>query len=184
MPQNLFNKSHLLILLLLTLTTASYEQQKSRHHHKHRHKHQILANIDSNELNEIREAFDDYRKSVQYRDRISEEAVNINSLNEEEETVPAQNYLQSSMQRHKRVHTTTRMTSTSTTTTPKSVDNYDEEYEDDDNDTNRRANDDARVQVQRRQQVSLCVGFNDGFNGIKMMVEGIFTLLVSFNIFK
>lgn len=99
--------------------------------------------------------------------------MNINSLNEEEETVPAQNYLQSSMQRHKRVHTTTRMTSTSTTTTPKSVDNYDEEYEDDDNDTNRRANDDARVQVQRRQQVSLCLGFIDGIK-ITLLLSCIF----------
>lgn len=157
MPHTIL-KSQVLLLLLIASSISSANHHKIRHHHKHKHK-QILA-IDSNELNEIREAFDDYRKSVQYRDKISEEAQphrkhheqTYNTLNDEEETVPAQSYQHNAnaMLRHKRVHTTTRMT----TTTPKSDNNYDELYDDDDNDTNRRANDDAHVQSARSGQVS------------------------------
>lgn len=155
MPQ--IFKSQVLLLLLIASTISTANHHKIRHHHKHRHK-QVLA-IDSNELNEIREAFDDYRKSVQYKDKISEEAIpheiHQNSLNDEEETVPAQSYNHNSnaMLRHKRVHTSTR--ATTTTTTPRSDNNYDDEYDDDDNDTNRRANDDAHVQSARSSQVSL-----------------------------
>lgn len=151
MPQ--IFKSQVLLILLIASTFSTANHHKIRHHHKHRHK-QVIA-FDSNELNEIREAFDDYRKIVQYKDKISEEAIphrkhhEQNTLNDEEETMPAQSN-SNAMMRHKRVHTTTARP-TSTTNLPKSDNNYDELYDDDDNG---QPNDDANVHSRRSSQVS------------------------------
>jgi hypothetical protein len=136
---NLINSINLLIILHLSSATHHH----NHHRHRHRHKHQVLT-IDSNQIHDIREAFNAYRNTVN-KDMLMPLRHHQNRI-VEEETLPAvHQHNQHSMHRHKRVHTTPRIT-----TTTKALDNnYDEEYDDESDASNRKVNDDARVHQPR-----------------------------------
>ncbi|XP_070495023.1 uncharacterized protein [Chironomus tepperi] len=173
-------KSILTLILILSIThqishtSASTSQQQSPHHHKHRHKHQFLT-INSNQIHDIREAFDDYRNTINKDNKIDFEElqplrhhhkkhshhetheIDNNSI-QEDETMPAihqHQYGLGVMNRHKRLNggktTTTTTTTTPVPTSTKTIDNYDDEYDDDESDANRRVSDDAHVQTRSSQ---------------------------------
>lgn len=116
-------------------------------HHKVRHKHNLHFN--GRHINEIREAFVDYKKTIQKPVVTFEEATQLKPLRHhmrndeskgEEELTPSVDG--TSNQRYKRVH--------ATTTHEKLTDNYDEEYDDEgDEKTRRKVTDgvDGKVQV-------------------------------------
>ncbi|CRL08006.1 CLUMA_CG020880, isoform A [Clunio marinus] len=162
----LLTHTQILIITLMSLASAVVTT-----HHKARHKHNLL-NFRGNDINEIREAFDQYR-SVIHKTKLHDKLESISSVYDEDsinehdydfkavkknmkfdarkshvsstgfKNYPAIDLGSNEMfVRNKRIHTSTRRT----TTTVKSIDNYDEEYDDDDNDTtNRRLNDDAQA---------------------------------------
>lgn len=162
----------LLFLLLVQLHTITFILSLT--HHRLRHKHWSL---EGRQMNEIRDAFYEYRKTIVRR------PIEVQSPDE-----PKQQMMESSewtdmlrkrhneheltqhgithhakndehfMVRHKRVHkSTTRAppTTTTTTTIDQNVKDYDEEYDDDDDDnvTNLRVNDDGDIRI-RSQRVS------------------------------
>lgn len=127
----------------------------SQKHHKVRHKHNLLS-LRDNHVNEIREAFDEYRHLLHKKDKLKKfPEVNLsddeyvdNNLNLSEEhlrtTEKPRKKVPEIFYRNKRVEATRR----ATTTAQSSAD--DDEYFDDDNDTtNRRLNDDAQVRFSR-----------------------------------
>lgn len=150
--------------LLITIASVAATSQK---HHKVRHKHNTF-NLRGNHVNEIREAFDEYRSALRrahsqnklqpypsinlseaYDDLDGSFLSHKSSASGESDRRRHPGAASDLFLRNKRVHTTAttpRTTSTSTTTI-KSIENYDEEYDDDnDNDTtNRRLNDDAQA---------------------------------------
>lgn len=158
----------LLSLQAVTLVIAFASLACGQKHHKVRHKHNLL-NFRDKHVNEIREAFDDYRNLLHKKDKLKNyPSVNLsdeyddsidNNLNLSDEVlkrfsstekphrkVPAQTV--EFFFRNKRVFTTRAATST-TVATQRSIDD-DDEYFDDDNDTsNRRPNDDAQVRFSR-----------------------------------
>jgi hypothetical protein len=158
-------KIHLIALILVitiapssaTTSLQQHDQSHKSHHHRHRHKHQFLT-IDSNQIHDIREAFAEYRNTVN-KDKLSFEEIrplrhhhrrHHHSV-DDEETAPATHQHQRGdskhpMFRHKRLPDSARHSTTTTSTTP-ATDEYD--YNDDD-EGDRRANDDAHVQVCRR----------------------------------
>jgi hypothetical protein len=159
-----FMKISVVLAMLIAVICHTFASiQSGSPHHKVRHKHNIL-HFNDHRVNEIREAFDDY-KSVVQKPRISyDEVVKLKPLrhhrrhekrlyddltqtpNEDrnEETSIA-SPPQGQMIRYKRVFTTE---ATTRRTTEKFSDNYDEEYDDEDDKTNQRVNDEStRVQV-------------------------------------
>ncbi|KAL7015423.1 hypothetical protein ACKWTF_016449 [Chironomus riparius] len=165
------------LILILTFTNQITQilaatSLQSPHHHKHRHKHQFLT-INSNQIHDIREAFDEYRNTINKVDfeeltplrhhhkkhhHHETHEVDNNSIHEDE-TMPAIHQHQDGlniMYRHKRLNggkttttsaPTTSTTTTKSTTTVKTIDNYDDEYDDEESDTNRRVSDEAHVQT-------------------------------------
>lgn len=150
----------------LLVIIATFVSSQSQTHHKVRHKHNLLG-VRGNHVNEIREAFDQYR-NVMHKNKLKDypddddqtdnnlrlsswTAAKLNeksrrprtNLNRERkvnnaETSPSAHFL-----RNKRVFMTTTTSTTKRPVIPKSID-YGDDYEDDDNDTdNRRLNDDA-----------------------------------------
>lgn len=147
-----------LLIAVLCSTYASIYKGNPQEH-KFRHKHNLLHL----RVNEIREAFDDYKNFVVQKSKVNyEDVVNLKPLRHhrrrdqkftEELTQTANNdragngeiSITSPQPRYKRVHTTE---PTQKTTTMVS-DNYDEEYDDDEDATaNRKVNDEStKVQV-------------------------------------
>lgn len=136
----------LMSLQIFALFTAFASLASSQKHHKVRHKHNLLSLRDGH-VNEIREAFDDYRNLLHKKDKrkkhtyvsLNDEYVD-NNLNLSNEISMPPKTVNEIFYRNKRVYTTRR----TTTTTQSSTD--DDEYFDEDNDTtNRRLNDDAQV---------------------------------------
>lgn len=156
--------------LLITIASVAAISQK---HHKVRHKHNTFS-IRGNHVNEIREAFDEYRNvlhkthsqnmlkpypTISLSDAYDDLDGNFLShkppaseesrlSHESQKDNVRRKYPGASNElflRNKRVYTTS-TTPRATTTTIKAIENYDEEYDDDnDNDiTNRRLNDDAQ----------------------------------------
>lgn len=138
----------------------------SPQHHKVRHKHNLLQFSD-HRVNEIREAFDDYKNVVQKPKVSYDDAVMLKPLrhhrrhdervtdeltqtangdrNENGETSIANP--QVVMARYKRVHTTETTTTRQNSRASKFSDNYDEEYDDDEDKTNQKVNQSTKVQV-------------------------------------
>lgn len=141
------NPALLSLLLILTFTNQITQilaatSLQSPHHHKHRHKHQFLT-INSNQIHDIREAFDEYRNTINKDNKIDFEEltplrhhhkkhnqhhqhdetheIDNNSI-QEDETMPAihqHQYGLNVMNRHKRLNggrTTTVPTTTTTST--------------------------------------------------------------------
>src|SRR5690349_13669174 len=136
---------HVLCLFLMIVFVAGQNQT----HHKVRHKHNLL-NIGSNQMNEIREAFDQYRNVLRKNqndvfDEQHDESINSqNDLNFERRNIqkaPARD----NFSRNKRVFTTTK-TTTRRPMTPKTSQDF---YEDDDNDTANRHLNEAKVSSSR-----------------------------------
>jgi hypothetical protein len=142
-----FNPTLLSLILILTFMNqilASTSLQ-SLHQHRHRHKHQIFT-VDSEQMHEIREAFDEYRNTINKPNKIDFEElkplrhhhkkhnhhhqqqhdetheIDNNSI-QEDETMPAIHQHQiglNVMNRHKRLNggkTTTTSAPTTTTST-------------------------------------------------------------------
>jgi cell division protein FtsL len=144
-PKKMLLSLHVFALIIACASASS------QRHHKVRHKHNLLSLRDRH-VNEIREAFDEYRNFMHKKNSDSEEDID-NNLNTSEEIfkkllssttvkprkayeLPAQFFT-----RNKRVFTTT--------TTQRSTDD-DDEYFDNENDTaNRPPNDDAQVRFNR-----------------------------------
>jgi hypothetical protein len=145
-----------LLIAVICLTSASI--QSGTLQHKIRHKHNLLQ-FDDRRVNEIREAFYDYKNVVQKPKISYDEVVKLKPLRHhrrhdkrfEEELKMSENKdrngetsiasTQGHMVRYKRVHTTE---PTTQRTTKKFSDNYDEEYDDDEDDkTNLRVNDES-----------------------------------------
>lgn len=57
-----------LLVMIFSLTTAKFVGQK---HHKVRHKHNLFS-LRENQVNEIREAFDEYRNALHNTNRLNE----------------------------------------------------------------------------------------------------------------
>jgi hypothetical protein len=142
--------------LLLTIASVSAAAQK---HHKVRHKHNLLS-LRGNHVNDIREAFDEYR-SVIHRaqpphDQPSSEdyenlenylALHSQPAKHHTKHVTARPSLSGEhFARSKRLYTSRKPVAT-TTSAPKSFDNYDEEYDDEDpgNRRTERLGDDANA---------------------------------------
>lgn len=149
------------LALLIAIVCHSHALLHDRipQHHKVRHKHNILHFRD-NHVNEIREAFDDYKNTVykpkgsrvsfndaiklkslrhhgknheKLNDDLTESASDDRIVNDETSlTYPKGENIQF-MTRYKRVHETETTTKTTTTTQAAEnlSDNYDEEYDDD-----------------------------------------------------
>lgn len=149
-PKIMLLSLHVVALIIACASASSLK------HHKVRHKHNLFK-LRDNHVNDIREAFHEYRNLMHRANSNSDEYDdNIdNSLNSSEEifkkllssttekprkvTAPTVKYFM----RNKRVLSTT-------TTTQRSTDDDDDEYFDDENDTaNRRPNDDAQVRINR-----------------------------------
>lgn len=155
------------IALLVTIATAVASQSQT--HHKVRHKHNSLG-LRGNHVNEIREAFDQYRNALhknklrddsdgdgseEYDDRIDSNSKfgrwdTAKLHGDSSKSRNYERYIQGPsapasrfFSRNKRVFSTTK-TTTRRPVTQKVID--EDDYEDDDNDTaNRRLNDDSRV---------------------------------------
>jgi hypothetical protein len=140
------------VALIIACASAS-----SQRHHKVRHKHNLLSFRD-NHVNEIREAFDEYRNFLHKKNSDEYDDSIDNNLNSSEEIY--KKLLSSTTEkprkstaspvhffsRNKRIFTT----KSSTTTQRSTDDDDDDEYFDDENDTaNRRPNDDAQVRFNR-----------------------------------
>lgn len=157
-----FKKIPVILALLIAVICHTFEstQGGSLQHHKVRHKHNLL-HFNDQRVNEIREAFDDYKNVVQKPWMSYDDAVKIKPLRhhrryekslEEELTSAADPNGETSiaspqdqMVRYKRVFSSTTSTTQRTTTT-KFSDNYDEEYNDDED--SQKVNDEStKVQV-------------------------------------
>lgn len=159
------------LCLLVTIATAFASQ--SQRHHKVRHKHSSLG-LRGNQVNEIRQAFDQYRnvlhknklkdypmvdESDKYRINNNLKSNSLDAVNHRHDSSKSRKYLTyerysqkpvasavDGFLRNKRVFTTT--TTTRRPVTPKVIEEYN--YQDEDNDTaNRRLNDDAQVSSRR-----------------------------------
>lgn len=150
--------SVILSLLIAVICHTSASIQGGSSHHKVRHKHNSL-HFDDRRVNEIREAFYDYKSVVQKPKMTYEDAVKLKPLRHHQKIdkkelnlfADGDRYGETSiaseghMTRYKRVHTTE---ATTRRTTEKFSDNYDEEYDDEDDKGNLRVNDEStRVQV-------------------------------------
>ena len=157
-----FKKIPVILALLITVICQTFEstQGGSLQHHKVRHKHNQMHFSDQR-VNEIREAFHNYKNVVQkpwvsYDDAVKIKPLrhhrrNEKSLDEELTSAADPNgetsiaSPQDQMVRYKRVFSSTAATTQKTTTT-KFSDNYDEEYNDDED--SRKLNDEStKVQV-------------------------------------
>lgn len=134
-------------------------------HHKVRHKHNLMQ-LRNRHVNEIREAFDDYKNSIQKPKVNFEDALKVKFRHEKKNKVLSDGLTetavpdrlgngetaitadtQSLITRYKRVQAT-ETTTLRTTTSLKFSDNYDEEYDDDEDDKTTTVNDDSSVKVQ------------------------------------
>lgn len=142
--------SFALLILMICHAHASIHNG-SPQHHKVRHKHNLF-HFNDQRVNEIREAFDDYKNVVQkpnedfpklkplrhhrrHGERVTDELTQtaINDRDENDETSIANP--QGPMARYKRVHTTETTTTRRTSTVASKIsENYDEEYDDDEDD--------------------------------------------------
>lgn len=154
-----------MVLIIVFASLASTQK-----HHKVRHKHNLI-NLRDNHVNEIREAFDEYRNLLHKKDKLRDfpemnssdeydDAID-NNLNHGDETSkkvfpkatekPLKQLPRSTSEyffRNKRVFTT--KTPSTTQRPQKSIVDDDDEYFDNDNDTTyRRLNDDAQVRFNR-----------------------------------
>lgn len=134
-------------VLLLIITCASATQR----HHKVRHKHNLLS-LRGRHVNEIREAFDEYRNSL-HKSSNSDEDID-NNLDFSEEIF--KKLLSSTTEKPRKVYAppvqffTRNKRVFTTTTTQRSTDDDEDEYFENENDTaNRRPNDDAQVRFNR-----------------------------------
>lgn len=171
----------LLSLHAVTLVIVFASLTCGQKHHKVRHKHNLL-NFGDSHVNEIREAFDEYRNLLHEKDKLRkypsvtlrdeyDDAID-NNLNLSDEIVKKFSSTEKPRKqipvktseiffRNKRVFTTKTTTST-TVTTQRSIDD-DDEYFDDDNDTsNRRPNDDAQVRFSRDVSDFRGIGESEG----------------------
>lgn len=139
-----------LLILMICYAQAS-THNGSPQHHKVRHKHNVF-HFNDQRVNEIREAFDDYKNVVQkpnedfsklkplrhhrrHDERVTDELTQtaMNDRDKSDETSIANP--QGPMNRYKRVHTTETTTARRTTTAASKIsENYDEEYDDDEDD--------------------------------------------------
>lgn len=159
----------LALLIAIVCHTHAMLQHRIPQHHKVRHKHNLM-HFNDRHVNEIREAFDDYKNSVQnmktnfddvktlknhrkidekLSDELTEFASDDRVMNGETSIANQQQL----MTRYKRVHTTETTTQRTTTTVTSKLSeiNYDEEYDDDDDDgekTSRKTNNESGVKVQ------------------------------------
>lgn len=157
----------LLVAAICQAHSLTYDTMP-QHHHKVRHKHNFVQ-IDGRHVNEIREAFDDYKNAVlkpkvskvkfddviqvkplryhrtdngKLNDGLTQTATTNRIMNGETSIADPRGHL---MTRYKRVH------AAETTTHKASVnfsDNYDEEYDDEDEKTSRKPSNVSGMKVQ------------------------------------
>lgn len=164
------------LALLIAIVCQSHALLHNRipQHHKVRHKHNIL-HFTNNHVNEIREAFDDYNKTVhkpkgsrvsfddaiklkslrhhgknnvrlKFNDDLTESASDNRIVNDETSLAYPKSENGLFMTRYKRVHAK-EVPTTQEKADEKFSDNYDEEYDDDDID-------DDKTSVKRNMRVS------------------------------
>lgn len=126
----------LAVVVLCTALNCQMVNATSREHHKIRHFKHKIVHINDQHVNEIREAFEDYKKTVKnsidksfLRQQSVDEDLTQDASDYENEIVyenPSKILSKLQTTRHKRVDvydTTSKST--------KEIDNYDEEYDDD-----------------------------------------------------
>lgn len=144
------------LLVVFTFRVESLVYNRIPRHHKVRHKHNFLQ-FDDEKVNEIREAFDDYKHTIQNPKsaRVSfDEAIKLKSLRHhrrDDETLnddltASADENRVEMTRYKRVHVET---TTQGRKADNLSDNYDEEYDDgDDERAKARVADGSALKVQ------------------------------------
>lgn len=159
------NPLHLALLIVIVCHSTHAFSYKIPQHHKIRHKHNILA-FNDNHVNEIREAFDDFKNTIQ-RPKGFDDENNVTSLRRHHEMNDDLTYSASDNRlisnetptnayrkgvenskfttRYKRVQTAREATNQGR----ESESNYDDEYDDDANEEqSRKTADDSVSKVQ------------------------------------
>lgn len=152
----------LLIAMMCHADASIYKGSPQQH--KFRHKHNLL-HFNDQRVNEIREAFDDYKNFVVQKPKLNYDDVvklkplrhhqrrdealtdELTQMASDDRTENGETSIANPQARYKRVHTAE--TTRRTTTAASNSDNYDEEYDDDEDDkANRKVNDEStKVQV-------------------------------------
>lgn len=162
-----FVKSPVLLALLIAVVCHSHAliHHQIPQHHKVRHKHNILHFNDIH-VNEIREAFDDYKNTIygpkgfEDENRVSSlqrhrkndgkliddltDSASDNRIVNDETSLAYSRGENKFMTRYKRVHAVTE----TTTQGKESESNYDDEYDDEDEKPSRKVADGSAVKVQ------------------------------------
>lgn len=156
MKQNLNVRLAVVLLAVFICRVESTIYNRIPRHHKVRHKHNFLQ-FDDHKVNEIREAFDDYKHTIEHprSARVSfDEAIKLKSLRHHrrdgerlnDDLTASADDNRVEMTRYKRVHVET---TTQGRKTDNLSDNYDEEYDDGDDDRAKaRVSDGSALKVQ------------------------------------
>lgn len=149
-------QTFVLLLIIASLVPPAFPSLN-----KVRHKHNMLQ-LRGTHVNQIREAFDEYRHVVR-KNELKEfpklASAGLNDYDEDDDTIwesvklkAREDFVNSPSEyfvRNKRVHVSTTTTTQRTTTTLKSIDDYEDEYDDDNDTANQLLNDDAQAGLRR-----------------------------------